>query len=146
MNHELISNVAMVMLAEPADHAAVDFCSNILDTRDFESARLSAIIGTLTGVDGSNYLEITAEESDTTVDGDFTTVAAGDLKGAFTKIDAATEDQLIQSVGYMGIKRYIRLKFNYTGGGISASLLSVIGLLSHGRVKPVTAPAAVIAT
>lgn len=146
MNHDLINNVAITMLAEPADHAAVDFYSDILDTQGFESAQLSAIIGTLTGVDADNNLAITAEESNTTVNGDFTTVAAGDLDGAFTLIDAATEDQLIQSVGYKGIKRYIRLKFNYTGGGISASLVSAIGLLSHGRVKPVTAPAAVSST
>lgn len=146
MNHDLISNVASVMLSAPADHVYTDFYSDILDTKGFESAQLSALIGILTGVDGSNTLTITAEESDTTANGDFTTVAVGDLDGAFTLIDAATEDVVLQSVGYKGTKRYIRLLFNFVGTGIGASLLAAIGLLSHARVLPVTAPAAVSVT
>lgn len=146
MNHDLISNVGIVLLAEPADHAHADFYSGILDTQGFESAQLSAIIGALTGVDASNYLEITAEECDSTENDDFTTVAAGDLDGAFTKIDAATEDSIIQSVGYKGIKRYIRLKFDYTGTDISAGIVGAVGLLGHARNLPVVAPAAVAST
>jgi len=146
MNHDLISNVASVMLSAPADHAYTDFYSDILDTKGFESAQLSALIGILTGVDSSNTLTITAEECDTTVTGSFTTVAAGDLDGAFTLIDAATEDVVMQSVGYKGTKRYIRLLFNFAGTGISASLIAAFGLLSHARTLPVTVPAAVSAT
>jgi hypothetical protein len=146
MNRDLKNNIAKVMLTEPADHDYTDFFSNILDTQGFEGAELVAIIGTLTGVDVSNTLTITAEECDTTVTGSFTTVAAADLEGAFTLIDASTEDQVIQSVGYYGTKRYIRLKFNYAGTGISASIVSAIGLLSNPRVSPAVAPAAVSAT
>ena len=146
MNHEIYNDIAHVMLKEPVDAAHTTWKSNILDTQGFESALLLAIIGALTGVDSSNYITLTLEESDTTADADFSTVDSSEVKGAFTVINADDEDQVIQKVGYLGIKRYIRVVGTYTGSSISAGICGVVGLLSHGRVKPVTAPDPVSAT
>jgi hypothetical protein len=103
-------------------------------------------MGTFTGVDGSNYLTITLQESDTVVGTDFTTVAAGDLVGAFTVVNASTKDQTSQMVGYIGSKRYIRVALTYTSTGISASLVAVDAMLMRARRVPPTAPAPVTAT
>lgn len=146
MNHEIYNNVAHVMLKEPVDTVHTTWKSNILDTQGFESALLLALVGELTGVDGSNYITLSLQESDTTADSDFSTVSSSEVKGAFTVIDASSEDQVIQKVGYLGTKRYVRVVGTYTGSGISAGICGVVGLLSHGRVKPVTAPSPVSAT
>lgn len=145
---DLYNDIAFVQLLAPVDIATTDTASAWLDTQGFQSAVLEASIGIITTPDANSYITPIAQESDTTVDGDATEVAAADLSGAFTKMDAANEDEVIQRVGYRGNKRYIRVKYDITDadGGISAALVAVTGILSHGGTRPVTAPAAVAAT
>lgn len=138
--------VAPVLLKVPVDAAYTDWTSNLLDLKGYEGALMVVAIGDLTGVDGSNYLTLTCEECDTTVGTSFTTVAAADLEGAFTVIDATSEDQIIQWVGYRGSKRYIRIKGDYTGTGISAGIAAVVGIAGFPRNAPCAALAAVSAT
>ncbi len=45
----------------------------------------------------------------------FTDVAAADMVGTLTVVDDNAEDSVIQRVGYIGSKRYIRTKFDFTG-------------------------------
>jgi hypothetical protein len=66
--------------------------------------------------------------------------------GAFTLVDSTAKDQVTQTVGYTGGKRYIRILFDFTGTGISAALLAAVGIVGIADRKPVTAPAAVAAT
>lgn len=143
---DLKHNFLPVNLLKVQDLAYTDTASAWLDTQGFEGAGIEAIVGDLTGVDGSNSLLPTLQESDTTADADATTVAAGDVQGAFTLIDSASEDDVRQFVSYKGIKRYIRVLFNYTGTGISAGYVGATGWLAHARHAPGTAPAAVAAT
>ena len=77
-----------------------------------------------------------------------TDVATADMQGAFTLIDATSEDVLIQTVGYIGSKRYVRVKLDFTTGtgGISSAPVAVMGLLGSADYYPITAPAAVAAT
>lgn len=144
--YDLKNNTGIAMLMEGADKAHTDWTSNILDLQNIDAVLLTVLIGALTGVDGSNYLTLTVEESATTVDGDFTTVASSDLIGAFTVIDSTSEDSLIQKVGYIGDKRYIRVKGAYTGSSISAGIISVTSITQHHTVSPVTDPTPTAAT
>ena len=147
MNKDLVNNIGITMLKEPVDCVHSDWKSNLLDLQGHESAVLIVTIGALTGVDGSNKITLTLEECDTTADASFTTVSASDVEGAFTLVDANTEDQLNQSVGYKGTKRYVRVKGVYTGAGISAGIIGVNGIVSNSRSGcPVTNPAPVSAT
>ncbi len=143
---DLQNNLGEVLLMEPADKAHTSWASSWLDVADFEGAVLSAIICALTGVDASNYIVCKLQESDTTADGDAADVAAADCIGAFAKIDATTKDSVVQSVGYKGAKRYVRVAGTYTGMAISAGICGVVGRVGHARTNPVTAPAAVAAT
>lgn len=54
------------------------------------------------------------QESDASGSG-FTDVAAADMLGALTLVDDNTKDSIIQKVGYIGSKRYLRTKYDFTG-------------------------------
>lgn len=140
------NNTGAVLLLEPADLVATDTVSGILDTANFNGAILSVIVGALTGVDGSNYLTPVFQESDTLVGTSFATVAATDLVGAFSVVNATSKDSVVQSAGYIGNKRYIRVNLDYTGTGISAGIVGVVGILNEAKFEPVTAPAVLAAT
>jgi hypothetical protein len=148
VKHDLYHNVAVVQLLKPQSINDTDTKSSILDTAGFQSAALLFNMGVFTGADADSFVLPTFQESDTTVDGDFTTVAAADLHGAFTLVDSTSEDETSQYVGYKGNKRYIRLLANFTtgSGGVSAALMSVTGLLGDPTNAPVSAPAALAAT
>jgi hypothetical protein len=145
---DLKNNLGFTLLRTIHDEAGADHKSDLLDLAGHEGCVLMVVCGALTGVDGTHFVTHTVQESDTTADGDFTAVAAGDLIGAFTKIDAAAEDDVIQRVGYVGGKRYVRIVATYTNPalGLSAGNLAYIGVVGISDRKPVTAPAAVTAT
>ncbi|MDY6796964.1 MAG: hypothetical protein SWK76_17030 [Actinomycetota bacterium] len=143
---DLYHDLGVVHLLDPQDVAHADTVSEILDRKGFDGACVCAVVGALTGVDVDNYLTPVLQESDSVADADFSDVAAADMTGAFAKIDAATEDQVTQLVGYIGRKRYIRVKFGFTGTGITAALIAALGVLGHARDLPATAPDPVTAT
>jgi len=143
---DLKNKLGFVNLMDPTDISDTDTKSKLLDLAGFESAVVGFHIGEITGVDGSNYLTPKLQESNTTVDGDFTDVAEADIEGAFSVINSTSLDQVIQVVGYKGTKRYVRLFLDYTGTAITAGIVGVFGVVSDARREPVTAPAAVSAT
>ena len=146
MRRDLKNNIASVLLKEPVDAVHATVASSILDTAGYEGIELDAIIGALTGVDGSNHVTPVLQESDTVVGTDFASVAASDMIGAFSKVDAATKDSVIQRVGYIGKKRYVRVNFVYVGTGITAGIIGCVGILGRPETAPAVAPAAVAAT
>lgn len=146
MKRDLYSNITTVMLKEPADDAGSDATSSLLDTAGFSGVEVDVIIGALTGTLGaSNYLTPTLQECATTEADDFTDVAAANMLGALSVVDASTEDSVIQRVGYIGTKRYLRVKLDYTGT-ISAGITGAFGILGLPTSAPVSAVAAVSAT
>jgi len=146
MRRDLKNNIATVLLKEPVDAVATTVVTSILDTAGYEGIEIDAIIGELTGVDGSNHVTPILQESNTVVGTDFTTVAAADAIGAFTKVDATTEDSVIQRVGYIGKKRYVRVNFVYAGVGITAGIIGCIGVMGRPETAPAVAPAPLAAT
>ncbi len=64
------------------------------------------------------------EESDD--DSTFTAVAAGDLQGSFTACSSAATDDVVQRVGYLGSKRYVRVALTVAGattGALSSAMI-----------------------
>ncbi len=145
---DLKSNIGVVHLLDAKDITTNDTASNILDLQGFESACILVNVGAITTPDANSYITPVLQESDTTANGDFDPVDAADIIGEFTKIDAATEDQTTQYVGYTGTKRYIRVNIDITDSdaGISHALVSVDGIVGDAHISPVTAPAPVTAT
>lgn len=91
-----------------------------------ESLVCIADAGTCT--DGK-YL-VSLEESDD--NSTFTAVAAADLQGSFTQINAAA-DETIEVVGYIGDKRYVRAKITEDSAGVTGVIISVVLLRGHPR-------------
>jgi hypothetical protein len=74
-SRDLVNKIAEVQLLAPADKVHTNWKSSILDTAGFEAAALVLHIGALTGADGSNLCTLSMQESNDTVDGNFTAVA-----------------------------------------------------------------------
>lgn len=145
---DLYDNIGTVLLREPVASTddSADLYTSILDTAGFESAVISMLIGVQTGATTSHGVLCVLQESDTVVGTDFTAVASTDIHGAFTLVDSTSEDSVVQTVGYMGSKRYIRVKIDFTGTDITGSYIAALGILGHPHVAAATAPAAVTAT
>lgn len=105
------------------------------DMKGYESALLIAQIG-VSGdtLSGSVKLIPVAMESDD--NSSFTAVAAADLLGAFTLVDAAAEDDVVQTVAYIGSKRYVRVDIDTTGTHTNGTPCSACVVLGHPRVMP----------
>jgi hypothetical protein len=147
-NHtSLYANTGITSLLVPAVRNS-DTASSGLDLQNCDDAVLVAHLGdSADTLNGSNYIEVEFQESDTDVDGDYTAVANADLTnyvtgtnvGTVALINAAAEDQVVVFAGYKGSKRYIRLKFNFTGTHSTGTPCSVVGLRGRNRAQPVNA-------
>lgn len=104
-----------------------------VDTKGFEAAEMVFHFGD-SGDTLSGALSIlpVLQESDTLGSG-YTDVAAADLLGALTIIDAPAEDQVVQSVGYVGNKRYIRAFLDTTGTHTNGTPCSAVAILHRDR-------------
>ncbi len=80
-----------------------------VDTQGFDGAMATVVGGAIVG---AGLVLPSLEESDTTTDGDFTAIAAGNLQGAFVNMTANS----IQKVGVKSSKRYIRVVLTLVSG------------------------------
>ncbi len=122
------------LLAPQSISNHTDVATKILDTRGARGAGVVIIVGTQTGDDVNNYMVPELQESDTVVGADFTAVAAEDVVGGV--LPGSVTDNSISKIGYLGTKRYIRVNLNFTGTGISALGISVIGMLENNYLVP----------
>jgi hypothetical protein len=136
MNKDLVNEFATCQMREGVATTATA-TSDIVDTQGYESLTVLVNYATLANADAGDYFTAKLQHSNTTVTGDFEDVAVGFLNGAFTDTTAVTAN--IQKVGYESNKRYVRCVITETSdtGNIS-SVISVIGILGHARVKPST--------
>jgi hypothetical protein len=126
---DLASNIGIVQAVAPAVLTATTK-GTAIDLLGFNSA---AIVINTGAIVGSGNFTAKLQESDTTTDGDFTDVAAGNLVGTLPAALAASSSC---KQGYTGSKRYIRavLTFN-SGTSIAAGAVAVLG-------DPASAPVA----
>lgn len=147
VNHtSLYANTQITSLLVPAVRNS-DTASTGMDLQNCDDAVLIAHLGdSADTLNGSNTIEIEVQESDTDVDGNYTAVANADLTnysaeattnvGTIALINAAAEDQAVFFAGYKGSKRFIRLKFNFTGTHSTGIPCAVTGLRSRLRAQP----------
>lgn len=123
-----ISGLGLVASLVPAVVTATTKGSHA-DLQGFNSATLIINTGAIAG-DGLFVIAI--QESDTTTDGDFADVAAGDLLGT---LPAALEANTAYKQGYKGTKRYIRAVITKTSGTSIAA--AAVFALSHPHDAPI---------
>lgn len=124
-----ISNIGLAASVAPAVQTAT-VKGSAVDLQGYNSA--TAIINT-GAIAGAGNFTATIQESDTTTDGDFSDVAAGDLLGT---LPAALAADSVYKQGYRGTKRYVRVVLTLNSGtSIAAGALFALG-------EPALAPVA----
>ena len=110
---------------------------NIVDVTDYQSATFAFQTGTVTDAGDATGFRVEIQESDTTAAADFTAVADADLIGLETELTVTldTADNIaIGSIGYRGVKRYVRAVV--TGSTGSNAVVNGLWLLQGPRYAP----------
>lgn len=129
MAKDLVNNIKVARMISPISPAATGTInSQIVDTAGFNSC--TVIIAA--GAQGSGVTGVTPtlQESATTTTGDFTDVADADLIGleAAAALAAAAGANKQAKLGYVGAKRYVRLRLAVTGSATGVySAVAVLG-------------------
>lgn len=132
---DLKSNVKALRAISPAAILAGNgtLTSEIIDTKDFGSLLFAIMSGVLT--DGTYTCDL--YEGDESNMSDEAAVVAADMIGqvpAFTF--AATEDNTVKKVGYIGSKRYVRLKI-VQSGATTGGYINAVAIQGHPKSAPV---------
>lgn len=109
MRKDSYSNMDVVASLVPAVQSAT-LKGSTVDLKGYSSALLIVNTGAVAGA--GDYV-VTMEESDTTTDGDFTTVAAANKIGT---LPATLVASTVYRQAYIGKKRYVRAVITKTGG------------------------------
>lgn len=99
-----------------------------VDLGGFNSALVVFECGTLT--DGVHTPSLEESDDDVT----YTAVAAGDMLGTL----AALEDGKVQSVGYIGAKKFVRPVITVAGGPATGAAVSAVVIKGHPNQAPVS--------
>lgn len=100
-----------------------------VDLAGFTKAMFVAHVGTIT--DGTYAFD--PEESDD--DSTWTNISAGNLSGAFVSATSSADD-VIQEVGYLGTKRYIRCNVTVTGSPSDGGPIGITVIKAGARTLP----------
>lgn len=146
---DIHSNVKLVRAIDP-DVYTTDQTGTGIDRQGFEAVEHVVDLGesndTLSGSvyydfileesdDDSTYTAVTASAS-ALVGSAASAVSAPDSSGIFATVDAAAEDNLILRIGYIGGKRYSRVKVDFTGTHTNGTPLSAFAILGMAEQAP----------
>lgn len=129
LHNNIALKTAMAITATTGNTAVL---GTAIDRQGFNSVEFVATLGTIT-TSGTAYA-VEVQESDTTTSGDFTKVADVDLLGdavAFADSEIGTS----KKIGYVGIKRYVRVKVT-PAGNTGESTFGVVAVLGHPALAP----------
>lgn len=133
----LLPNLRIENLLAPVAKTAT-FNSLIFDTSGHDGSFVAQIhVGADTGtLDGSSYYTPKFQESDTTVDGDFTDVAAGNILDAFPVLNAKATYENKTVVGEcLPTKRFVRVVMTETG--TCNVILGLTGMMGYPNTAPI---------
>ena len=142
---DLYNNLAFTKVLDPVSLADGESMETVVDLADFNSAVVIWHCGVSATTSGSNYWTCTLQHADddgTGSAGDYANVAAADVLGVtpasgvvFTMDDNANEDSQIYSCGYVGGKRFLKVKLDEQGAG-PTMLQSAMVIKGHGLDVP----------
>jgi hypothetical protein len=139
---DLLNNINVLPLFPPiaavTDNTAQ--VSNIIDRAGYESVVLALNTGTLTDVDAT--FAVTMEHGDNSALSDTAAPVAGDLIGttALASFTFASDNKTLK-LGYMGLKRYLRMTVTPTNN-TGNLFLSGVAILGNPHIAPTVNPPA----
>lgn len=126
---DIASNIGTVQALAPAVQSAT-IKGTAIDTTGFGSCAFVVNTGATAGSPAPSFTA-KVQESDTTTDGDFTDVVAGDLVGTLGSLAASS----VYKQSYIGHKQYARVVVTKNSGtSIAAGAVAVLG---HAHTRPV---------
>lgn len=140
------SNTQMVFLGTITLSGTTPGASSWVDTRGFDAASLVLKTGTVTDAGTAAGFTFTAQHSDTTAAADAAAIAAADAVGGVTSITVTADtddDKIINGIGYLGSKRYVRL--NGVGTTGTAAVVDVYAVLGEPAQAPTSFVGAAVA-
>jgi len=138
---DIMNNLHTVQLIAPVaartDNTAI--VSSIIDLRDYDSVMLAINIGTNTDTDAT--FAVTLEHGDDSALSDTAAPATTDLVGTLALAGYAFgDDNETRKLGYIGIKRYLRMTITPTGNNSGNIFVSALAILGHPGNKPTANP------
>lgn len=89
---------------------------NTIDRQGYGLADFIVQVGTVTTADGTNYFTVSLEHGDASNLSDAAAVTSSNgLVGANLVVNATGDANLVNHIGYNGIKRYVRMVATETG-------------------------------
>ena len=140
---DMISNFQTVDLTTDTLSGTTPNASAWLDTRGFTAAAIEVFTGAVTDAGTADGFTATLQHSDTTAAADAVDVTAAQTTNgtiAVTVTSDTADNVLAGVLGYIGIKRYIRV--NYVGTTGTDAIVRTVGRLG----KPHRAPTTYIGT
>jgi hypothetical protein len=125
---DLANNIGIAQTLAPADYAATTK-GTAVDLKGFNGAAIIVNTGAITA---AGLYAVSVQESDTTTDGDFSAVDAGQLVGSLPASLAAAS---AYKVGYIGNKRYVRAVITKTSG--TSIVAGAVVVKGHADQRPV---------
>lgn len=130
--HNAIKAVLALAPVVATDNTVLN--TGIIDTQGFESCEFVIATGTLADVDATFAVTLTAGDDAALADG--AAPAASELLGTLALASFTfAADNVTKKIGYVGIKRYIKLTITPAANAGNAPL-SVVAILGHARHKP----------
>lgn len=134
---DMHNNISVVRVIKPVAVGTTGIAggqlSAIIDRRGFDSVEFAYEAGG----SASAADTITPVVYEAAATGDtFTSVAAADLLGTEAALTLTTAAGVIKRVGYVGNKRYLKLRLY--GAGTATALVAAVGILGHANRAPVT--------
>lgn len=126
---------AAQVITTPLNGTAVDRRSTTAVGAQKHRTFRSALVVIETGVVNDGAHTVVIEESDD--NSTWNTVAAADLQGAQPTV-ALTDDNVVKEIGYIGLKRYLRVSWTQVGGTTLTTFRSacvVLGDPTHAPVR-----------
>lgn len=119
---------------------------NIIDLSGFDAVTLAIQTGAVTDAGAAAGFSVKLQHSDTTAGADFADCVAADMVNGALTVSVTDDDDdsvAVGMLGYIGIKRYVRLVATGTTG--TNAVVNAVAIKECGRYAPVVAAAANIA-
>lgn len=138
---EILNSVSIAHSLLPALRTADEDGADV-DLQGYEAALCVVEVGApVVTLSGSVYVQPTVIEADDDGSGSpssYSAVAAGDLDGAFPKLDDNAKCNKAYAVAYMGSKRHIAIRWDVTGSQATGITASALVVRAQARSKPTT--------
>ncbi len=126
---DMVSKILVKQSLLPAVRVSGTVNGTTIDLRGFDAAAVSVVFGAYT--DGVHTPSLQHSTDGT----NFTTVSADLLNGAFAAVNGAAGAGSVQTVGYMGNQRYVRVVMTVTGATTGAASAAMI-VTGYSRQAP----------